>query len=300
MNEFSTDLKALSELTFLSHEQIKTETSTTSNYGRDWTTYFDIKAAAVLFPRSTQEVVQIVKWARKHNISLIPSGGRTGLSGAACALNNEVIVSFDLMSQIKHFNEIERTVTCEAGVILENLQKFAASKELLYPVDFAARGSAQVGGTITTNAGGIKVVGYGLTRDWVAHLIVVTGTGEVLELGHSLVKNATGYDLKHLMIGSEGTLGFITEVTFRLTRRPVDIQVLLLAVPSLDQVMTVFAKFTSKTRLLAFEVFSEKALHHVLKSTGLPPPLGESSPFYLVIEIEKTSDEDEEIILDVF
>lgn len=293
-------MNPISEITFLSSEQIKTDPAETLAYGKDWTTYFDIKAAAVLFPRSTEEVVQIVRWANKHKIGLIPSGGRTGLSGGACALANEVVVSFDQMNQITAFNPIEQTVTCQAGVVTENLQKFATSKNLFYPIDFAARGSSQIGGNIATNAGGIKVVRYGLTRDWVANLTVVTGTGDVLELGRSLVKNATGYDLKHMLIGSEGTLGFITEATLRLTTTPVDVQVLVLAVPSLDQVMEVFAHFKAQTNLIAFEMFSEKALGYVLKSTGLPPPFPAPSAFYLVVEVEKRSSEDEAQILDVF
>jgi FAD/FMN-containing dehydrogenase len=290
----------LKEITFLSAEQIKTDSAATLSYGKDWTTYFDIKASAILFPRSTHEVVQIVHWARKNKLSLIPSGGRTGLSGGACAVANEVVVSFEQMTEIKDFNPVEQTVNCQAGVITENLQKFAVSKNLFYPIDFAARGSSQIGGNIATNAGGIKVVRYGLTRDWVANLTVVTGTGEVLELGKSLVKNATGYDLKHLLIGSEGTLGFITEATLRLTSAPADVQVLVLAVPSLDQVMESFALFKAQTNLIAFEMFSEKALAYVLKSTGLPRPFPEASPFYLVVEVEKRSSEDEAQILDVF
>lgn len=285
---------------FLSPDQIRTDSSSTQTYGKDWTSYYDIKASAVLFPRSTEDVINIVRWARKSHISLIPSGGRTGLSGAACALHDEVIVSFEQMNKILHFNPIEQTVTCQAGVITETLQKFASEKGLYYPIDFAARGSSQIGGNIATNAGGIKVVRYGLTRDWVTDIKVVTGTGEALELGKSLVKNATGYDLKHLLIGSEGTLGFVTEATVKLTAAPQGVQVLVLAVPSLEQVMEVFAKFKAKTRLIAFEMFSEQALLHVLKGTGLPRPLAEAASFYLIVEVEKQSPADEENILEVF
>lgn len=150
--------------------QIKTDPESLKYYGKDWTTYYDIKASAVLFPETTTDVVEIVHWARKYKIALIPSGGRTGLSGAACALHNEVVVSFEKMNQILEFNETDSTVRIQPGVITEQLQNFAKEKGLFYPVDFAAKGSSQMGGNIATNAGGIKVVRYGLTRDWVAGL----------------------------------------------------------------------------------------------------------------------------------
>lgn len=284
----------------LKSTQIKTDPETLQVYGKDWTTYFDIQASAVLFPETTEDVVTIVKWARTHQVSLIPSGGRTGLSGAACATQGEVIVSFDRMNRIKDYNASEQTVVCEAGVITENLQKFAREKNLLYPVDFAARGSSQIGGNISTNAGGIKVVRYGLTRDWVTHLKVVTGSGEVLEVGKSLVKNATGYDLKHLFIGSEGTLGFITEATMKMTQPPKDVQVMILGVPTLENVMDVFAEFKARTPLVAFEMFSDEALHYVIKSTGLPKPLASTCKYYLVVEVEKNSLSDEENTISTF
>src|SRR5581483_5179493 len=140
------------------------------------------------------------------------------LSGGAAALNSEVVVSFEKMNRILDFDPFDQTVTVEAGVITETLQNFAHEKGLYYPVDFASRGSSQIGGNVATNAGGIKVLRYGLTRQWVAGLEAVTGSGEILHLNNSLVKNATGYDLRHLLIGSEGTLALITKVTLNLTR----------------------------------------------------------------------------------
>ena len=191
---------------FLSKDQIKTDEESLKYWGKDWTTYFDIKASAIVFPRKIEDVVGLVKWARKNKIALVPSGGRTGLSGAAVASQGEVVVSFDQMNKIKEFNPTDQTVVIDPGVVTETLQEFAHAQQLFYPVDFAATGSSQMGGNIATNAGGIKVVRYGLTRDWIAGLKVVTGTGELLELNNGLVKNATGYDLRHLFVGSEGTL----------------------------------------------------------------------------------------------
>ncbi len=290
----------INELHFLDSKQIITDADSLKKYGKDWTNYFDINASAALLPKTTDEVVKIVQWARKNKIALVPSGGRTGLSGAACALNNEVVISFELMNQIKNFNAIEQSVVCEAGVITEALQNWAKDRQLFYPVDFAARGSSQIGGNVATNAGGIKVVRYGLTRDWIVGLKVVTGKGEVLELNNSLIKNATGYDLRHLMIGSEGTLGFITEVTVRLLPQPANSQVLFLSVPNLESVMHIFSEFKKNTTLVAFEMLSQIALDYVLKSTQLVSPLQKQSPYYLVVEVENKTEDEEKKILEVF
>jgi glycolate oxidase subunit GlcD len=285
---------------FLPQNQIKTDPEALKYYGKDWTTYFDIHASAILFPRRTEEVAKIVQWARKYKIALVPSGGRTGLSGAAVATKGEVVISFEQMNQILNFNPTDQTVVCQAGVVTEALQEFAQSKNLFYPVDFAASGSSQLGGNIATNAGGIKVIRYGLTRDWVAGLKVVTGTGEILELNNALVKNATGLDLRHLFIGSEGILGFITECTMRLAPPPPPLKVLVLGVSSLDAVMKIFAQFKKTTTLVAFEMFSEKALKCVMENTGLPRPFETETPFYVLAEVETRTGQDEEQSLNVF
>jgi len=284
----------------LPQDQIKTDPESLKYYGKDWTTYFDIHASAILFPRTTEDVVKIVKWARKNKIALIPSGGRTGLSGAAVATHGEVVVSFEQMNKILVFNDTDQTVLCQAGVVTEALQEFAHAQNLYYPVDFAASGSSHIGGNIATNAGGIKVVRYGLTRDWVAGLKVVTGTGEVMELNNGLVKNATGIDLRHLFIGSEGILGFVTECTIRLAAPPPPLKVMVLGVSTLDAVMKIFAQFKQKTTLMAFEMFSDKALKKVIDSTGLPTPFETDTPFYVLAEVEARGEKDEENSLAVF
>lgn len=275
-------------------DQIKIDSASLLTYGKDWTTYFDVKASAILFPKTTDEVAKIVRWARKYRVGLVPSGGRTGLSGAAVATNGEVVVSLERMNKILSFNETDQMVVCQAGVITETLQDFARSKNLYYPVDFAARGSSQIGGNIATNAGGIKVVRYGLTRDWVAGLKVVTGTGEVLELNNGLIKNATGLDLRHLFVGSEGILGFITECTIRLAPPPPPSKVMVLGLSNLAAVMKVFAQFKNRTKLVAFEMFSDKALEKVIASTGLAMPFETKTELYVLAELESQSNIDEE------
>lgn len=287
-------------LEIFAESQLKFDSESLQYYGKDWTTYFDINPACVVFPSSTEQVSRLVKWAITHNRGLVPSGGRTGLSGGACALNGEIVVSFEKMNQISNFNSTDQSVSCQAGVLTEDLQNFAKEKGFFYPVDFAARGSSQIGGNIATNAGGIKVLRYGLTRDWVVGLTVVTGTGEVLHLNQGLIKNATGYDLRQLFIGSEGTLGFITEATIKLTNPPPELNVMVLGVSDLNSIMKVFSEFKKNCILTAFEFFSEAALAKVIEKTGLPRPFASPCPFYVLLEIESPSSASLEVAISTF
>lgn len=278
-----------------------TDSQMLTEYGRDWTRYYTPTPQAVVFPQNTQQVADLVKWAIKNKIKLVPSGGRTGLSGAAVAKDQEVVVSFDKMNKVLDFNTTEMTITVEPGVITEDLQNYVSDKGYYFPVDFAARGSSHIGGNVATNAGGIKVVRYGLMRDWVVGLEVVTGTGEILKLNQGLVKNATGYDLRHLFIGSEGTLGFITQVTLKYTHKPKPLSVMVLGVPSTEAVMHVFSEFRSKTPLMAFELFTDVALATVLEShTELSKPFETPVPIYLLVEYEQLNEQTDELALSTF
>lgn len=273
-------------ISFLAPDQISTDPTTKQIYGKDWTKHFTPNPSLILFPRTTDEVAKIVKWARKSGFALVPSGGRTGLSGGACALNGEVVVSFDQMRKISNFSKANLSVHCEAGVITEELQKYALSHGAYYPVDFASRGSSQIGGNIATNAGGIKVLRYGLTRNWILGLTVVTGAGEILELNQGLIKNATGYDLRHLFIGSEGTLGFVTEATIQLAPAPKDTLTAVVGLKDLSAIMTVFQDVRNSLPLLAYEMWTQLALDFVHKGLHHPKPFATDCEYYVLFEIE--------------
>ena len=198
-------------------------------------------------------------------------------------------MAFDRMNKVLSFDAASRSVTVQPGLITQQLQAFAEEQGLFYPVDFAAAGSSQIGGNLGTNAGGIKVIRYGMTRDWISGLKVVTGKGDLLDLNHGLIKNATGYDLRHLFIGAEGTLGFITEATIQLERAPDNLTVLVLACPGFAEIMAVLKAFQNRVDLTAFEFFSDKAMAHVL-AHGVPKPFEGDSPFYCLLEYEQTSE----------
>ncbi|WP_278348470.1 FAD-binding oxidoreductase [Stutzerimonas kunmingensis] len=287
-----TDPALIDELkTLVEPGKVLTDADSLNAYGKDWTKHFAPAPSAIVFPKSIEQVQAIVRWANAHKVALVPSGGRTGLSAAAVAANGEVVVSFDYMNQILEFNEMDRTAVCQPGVVTAQLQQFAEDKGLYYPVDFASAGSSQIGGNIGTNAGGIKVIRYGMTRNWVAGMKVVTGKGDLLELNKDLIKNATGYDLRQLFIGAEGTLGFVVEATMRLERQPTNLTALVLGTPDFDSIMPVLHAFQDKLDLTAFEFFSDKALAKVLARGDVPAPFETDCPFYALLEFEATTDE---------
>lgn len=271
---------------------VATDSESLEYFGGDWNKHIPRKPSAIVFPSRTAQVVELVKWARHFQARLVPSGGRTGLSGGAAAPAGEVVVSFERMNRILSFDPIDRLVECEPGVVTEDLQKFALKEGLFFPVDFASRGSSQIGGNIATNAGGIKVVRYGLTRRWVMGLEVVTGAGEVLELNRGLVKNATGPDLSHAFIGSEGIFGFVTRALIQLTQAPPPQKVLMLSLDSIEGVMAAFVELRKKVSLSAYEFFTDLALSYVLSANSLAAPLAERRPYYVLAEFDETLEEE--------
>jgi len=279
--------------------RVLTEPGDLEHYGRDWTRRWTPAPLAIALPSSIDEVQAIVRWANKSNIALVPSGGRTGLSGGAVATNGELVLSLERMNRVLDFNAVDRMLTVQPGITLQAVHDAARGHGLLYPVDFAARGSCSIGGNIATNAGGIRVIRYGNTREWIASLKVVAGNGELLEFNRGLIKNSSGYDFRQLMIGSEGTLGIVVEATLRLTDPPLPSQVMLLALPDMDALMQVFALFRARLSLQAFEFFTDHALHHVL-AHGAQRAIDGNYPYYVVTEFDAVDESTQEIALATF
>lgn len=291
-------LNALTEI--VGEGKVRVDEESRQVFGTDWTKVYEPQPSAIVFPKTIEQVQAVVKLANEHEFALVPSGGRTGLSAGAVAANGEVVVAFDNMNTLSDFNPVDRTVVCQAGVITEQLQNFAEEQGLFYPVDFASAGSSQIGGNISTNAGGIKVIRYGMTRDWVLGLKVVTGNGDILELNRGLLKNNAGYDLRQLFIGAEGTLGFVVEATIGLARQPCDLTALVLGVPEFSAIMGVLNAYQSKMDLTAFEFFSEKALKKVIEHQGLQRPFETESEYYALLEFEKINEETEALAMELF
>lgn len=279
---------------------VKTDDMELQQYGKDWTKVFHPDPIAIVLPSSIEDVQAIVKVAMDNQVALVPSGGRTGLCGGAVAEQHEIVVAFDRMNKILNFNPTDRQVVCQPGVITKQLQQFADDNDLFYPVDFASSGSSQLGGNVATNAGGIKVIRYGMTRNWILGMKVVTGTGEILDLNRGLTKNATGYDFRHLFIGSEGTLGLIVELTLALCSKPQDPAVLLLGVEQMTDTMEVLKAFQNKLELTAFEFFSDKAMSHVIVEKDLQRPFESECSFYALIEFENVVEQDLKSAMELF
>ncbi len=275
----------------LSEEQISTQADVLKKYGNDWLQLYEPAPSMVLFPCSHQNVEDIVKWAKQFNLSLVPSGGRTGLSGSAVAQNKEVVLSFERMNQVVEFNEVEQSLTVQPGVVTQSIQELAKEKSLYFPLSFASEGSSQIGGNVSTNAGGVHVICYGPLRKWILGVKVVTGDGSALSLGRGLIKNAAGYDLLNLFVGSEGTLGLITEITLQLTNKPESPCVFLFSIPDLESLMKLYYLFKCQFSLRAFEMFTGLAVEYVQKNSSISFPLKKKSPYYALIECDQSNQE---------
>lgn len=267
-------------------QRVKTDSESLQVWGKDWTKHFEPNPSVIVFPASTEEVQAIVKIANQHNLAITPSGGRTGLSAGAVATKGEIVISLDRMNKVVEYYPADRMVKIQAGMVTEQLQQYAEQQGLYYPVDFASAGSSQIGGNIGTNAGGIKVIQYGMTREWVLGLTVVTGKGDILHLNKGMIKNATGYALQHLFIGAEGTLGIVTEAEIKLARQPQDLKVLVLGTPDFASVMPILHAFQQRIDLTAFEFFGELAMQKVLDAGHVSRPFETQCPFYVLLEFE--------------
>jgi FAD/FMN-containing dehydrogenase len=192
-----------------------------ASYLLDWTGQYQGSAIAVLRPRSTEEVAQLVRLCAEAGIAVVPQGGRTGLAGGGVPLDGRsVVLSLERMNAIRTVDTDARTMTLEAGVILETAQNAALEQGLVFPLTFGAKGSCTIGGALATNAGGSNVVRYGTTRELCVGIEAVMPDGSVISALHGLRKDNTGYDLRHLLIGAEGTLGIITAAVFKLAPAP--------------------------------------------------------------------------------
>lgn len=295
MSDINTLLNELA--TKLPTHLILTDERSKEFYGRDWIKDFTPAPCLIVLPETIEQVQHVIKTCGNLVYGVVPSGGRTGLSGGATATNGEVVLSLERMRSILEVNTTDRTIRCQAGVPLERIQIEAQNNGLYFPVDFSTRGSAQVGGNISTNAGGIRVIRYGNMREWVLGLTVVTGNGEILELNGSLFKNNSGYDLRSLFIGSEGTLGVVVEATLRLTSPPKGIARVMCGLTSTEAVLPLLAFCRGKLRdLSAFEFIDQSSFHEVITHRKLRDPFSERHNAYVLVECElNTRDAQEEV-----
>lgn len=225
----------LSELqALLAPQQIRQDTAIDVSYQKDWSKCEAVMPQALLLPENVEQVAGILKICAKYHQPVVPQGGRTGLAGGARPSVSDICLSLEKLNGVEEIDTKANTLTVLAGTTLQSVQDEALAADRYFPMDFGARGSCQIGGAIATNAGGNNVIHYGMMRDLVLGLEVVTASGEILNLQNKMLKNNAGYDLKQLFIGSEGTLGIITKATLKLTATPGDAQTALCALASYD------------------------------------------------------------------
>lgn len=245
---------------------------------------------AVVRPANTAEVAAVVKICHETGIPIVPQGGNTGLVGGSIPYEDgrEIVLSLSRMNGIREIDTLNYTMTVDAGLILKVAQDAAKDKDRLLPMSLGSEGSAQIGGLVSTNAGGVNVLRYGNMRDLVLGLEVVLADGRVWNGLRSLRKNNTGYDLKHLFIGAEGTLGIVTAAVLKLYPRPRQVETAFIAVPSPTAAIALLAKLRSASgdSVAAFELMSRRCLDFALKHVaGTIDPLSESSPWYVLTEL---------------
>ncbi|KAG9451727.1 hypothetical protein H6P81_004631 [Aristolochia fimbriata] len=254
----------------------------------DWMQKYKGSSQLLLQPRNTEEVSQILKYCNSRKLAVVPQGGNTGLVGGSVPVFDEVIINLSSMNNTISFDEVSGILVCEAGCILENLDNFLANQGFMMPIDLGAKGSCQIGGNVSTNAGGIHFVRYGSLHGNILGLEVVLPNGTVLDMLGALRKDNTGYDLKHLFIGSEGTLGIITKVSILTPPRLSSTNVAFLACTDFIycQKLLQEARRTLGEVLSAFEFLDSHCMNMVLTHLdGVRNPLPPSvSNFYVLIE----------------
>lgn len=259
-------------------------------YLAEWRGRFKGKAPAVVRPATTEEVAEVVRICRAAQIPLVPQGGNTSLVGGSIPYEEgrEIVLSLSRMNKIRQIDTLDYSMTVDAGVVLKTAQQAAADADRLLPMSLGAEGTCQIGGLISTNAGGMAVLRYGVMRDLVLGLEVVLPDGRIWNGLRSLRKNNTGYDLKHLFIGAEGTLGVVTGAVLKLFPRPRQVETALVAVPSPAAAIELLARLrtASGDAVTAFELMSDVCINFALKHvTGAVNPLSSPTPWCALVEL---------------
>ena len=254
-------------------------------YSDDWTGRYRGFARAVISPQSTDEVAEILNWCSTNQVGVVPQGGNTGMVGGSTPLNGELIISLRKMKNVNFSDTNDNQIVAEAGATLLEIQNLALERSMIYGVDFAARDSATIGGTIATNAGGLNVLRYGTTRRQIISVEAVTGTGEIIGNLNGLDKDNTGYHLPSLLCGSEGTLAIVTRAKLRLRPKPKENVSILFGLDTIqDAVNLTEACVSTSTEIIACELFFQKGVDLVRDAYDLQPLWNNKNSIYLLCE----------------
>jgi FAD/FMN-containing dehydrogenase len=252
------------------------------------------RTSMLLRPGSADEVAAILKLANETKTSLVPQGGNTGLVGGQIPFEGELILSLTRLDKIREVDPASNTMTCEAGVVLQKAQEAAAAVDRLFPLSLGAEGSCTIGGNLSTNAGGTGALAYGIARDLVLGLEVVLADGRVMNLLSKLKKNNTGYDLRHIFVGAEGTLGIITAAVLKLFPRPRAVETAFIGVPSPAAAVTLLnlAQARAGGTVTSFELIMREMIEFAVKhGQGVRDPLAGRHPWYVLMEVSSQNSE---------
>ena len=286
--------KRLGDIVGAAH--VLTDANDTRPYFTDWRRQYSAAAECVVRPASTQEVARVVALCMAENVAVVPQGGNTGLCGGSVptGTRREVVLALGRLNRIRELDRLNDTMTVEAGCVLANVQRAAEAAGRLFPVSLAAEGSCQIGGNLSTNAGGVNVLRYGTSREQVLGLEVVLPDGRIWNGLRGLRKDNTGYDLKQLFLGAEGTLGIITAAVLRLYPRPTANVTAWVAIESPKAAIELLSFLHERLgdRLSAFELLSRTCVEAVLQfAPGTQDPLAAPHAWYVLAEIADSGEE---------
>lgn len=271
-------------------------------FNGDWMRKYGGQTSLVLKPQSTEEVSKILKYCNDQKLAVVPQGGNTGLVGGSVPVFDEIVINTSRMNNIRSFDRESGVLVADAGVILETADQYLAERGYLFPLDLGAKGSCQIGGNVATNAGGLRLLRYGSLHGNVLGLEAVLPDGTVLDALSTLRKNNTGYDVKQLFIGAEGTIGIITGVSILCPPRPKAVNVAYFGLESYEHVRRAFREAKSQLSeiLSAFELMDARSQALVRETTGNKQPLDGDYPFYCLIETSGSNSEHDSSKLEAF
>ena len=283
------DVKHKKFIGLLGEQGFLTEADKMQPYLQEWRDLYQGRALAVARPNSTEMVAQTILLAKEYGLKIIPQGGNTGLVGGQVAESEQehLILSLERMTKIREIDPISNIMIVDAGVILQNIQQAADKVDRFFPLSLASEGSCQIGGNLSTNAGGVNVLSYGNTRDLCLGLEVVLADGRIWDGLRCLKKDNTGYDLKHLFIGAEGTLGIITAAVLKLVAKPRRYETFFCALPSPDAALTLLNQCKEKfgASLTSFELISALGHELSIKHAGAKRMMTTSAPWFVLGEL---------------
>ncbi|KAK7908269.1 hypothetical protein PG985_015572 [Apiospora marii] len=271
-------------------------------YNGDWMRKYRGHCKLVLKPGSTEEVSKILKYCNDNMLAVVPQGGNTGLVGGSVPVFDEIVLNTTRMNQIRSFDDVSGILVADAGVVLEVADQYLAEKGYIFPLDLGAKGSCHIGGNVATNAGGLRLLRYGSLHGTVLGIEAVLPDGTIVDDLGKLRKNNTGYDLKQLFIGGEGTIGMITAVSIQCPQRSHAVNVAFLAGESYEKIQQVFREAKSQLGeiLSAFELMDLKSQQLVQKVRNSNSPLEGEHPFYCLIETSGSNAEHDSEKLEKF